>query len=127
MGDPAAGLCSGYMLMALCHKALTIAILSDPSDHRLEVADTRRKKTGPFQIARYAITVAQYRAFIEAEDGWHDPAWWVDDLYRDADGDTYEFGRFDNHPAVYVSWFGAVTFFRWLSRRLRFTVRLSDE
>ena len=32
----------------------------------------------------------------------------------------YEFGRFGNHPAVYVSWFDAVAFCRWLSRRLGF-------
>ena len=52
---------------------------------------------------------------------------WSDDLYRDPEGGTYEFGRFGNHPAVYVSWFDAVAFCRWLSRRLGFTVRLPDE
>ena len=106
---------------------VTISILSDPNDASSEVADTRRNRVKSLHIARYPITVAQYRAFIEAEDGWRDPASWSDDLYRDPEGGTYEFGRFGNHPAVYVSWFDAVAFCRWLSRRLGFTVRLPDE
>jgi formylglycine-generating enzyme required for sulfatase activity len=50
-----------------------------------------------------------------------------DDLYRDPEGNTYNFGRFGNHPASYVSWFDAVAFCRWLTRRLGFIVRLPDE
>ncbi len=87
----------------------------------------RHKTVETFHIARYPTTVAQYRCFINAKDGWHDRRWWDEDLHRDADGNTYEFGRFGNHPAVYVSWFDAVAFCRWLSRRLGFTVRLPDE
>jgi formylglycine-generating enzyme required for sulfatase activity len=106
---------------------VTVSILSDPNNPYSEVEDTRRKTVGTFRIARYPITVAQYRAFIEPTDGWRDPAWWGDDLYRDSEGNTYEFGRFGNHPAVYVSWFDAVAFCRWLSCRLGFTVRLPGE
>ena len=95
-----------------------ISILSDPDKLNSKVKEQASKKVGTFQIARYPITVAQYRAFIEAKDGWRDPTWWGDDLYRDPEGDSYEFGRFGNHPAVYVSWFDAVAFCRWLSRRL---------
>lgn len=80
-----------------------------------------------FKIARYPITVAQYRAFLQAEDGWLNIAWWADDLFRDPDGRTYEFGRFNNHPAVYVSWFDSMAFCRWLTRRLGFDIRLPDE
>ena len=80
----------------------------------------------PFQIARYPVTVKQYRAFLMAEDGWRDPAWWQN-LYRDPEGNTYQFGRFDNHPAVYVSGFDAMAFCHWLSRRSGLTIRLPDE
>jgi formylglycine-generating enzyme required for sulfatase activity len=114
---------------------VTISILSDPNNPYSETKDTRRKTVGTFRIARYPITVAQYRAFIEADDGWRDPDWWGDDLcghpegklYREPEGNTYEFAQCGNHPAVYVSWFDAVAFCRWLSRRLGFTVRLPDE
>ena len=90
-------------------------------------APSHAKQIERFRIARYPITVAQYRAFLEAEDGWRDPAWWAGDLYRDPEGDSYDFGRFGNHPAVYVSWFDAMAFCRWLSRRLGATVGLPDE
>ncbi|MDO3398264.1 SUMF1/EgtB/PvdO family nonheme iron enzyme, partial [Nocardioides sp. SOB44] len=59
-------------------------------------AEPRRKQVGSFQIARYPITAAQYRAFLEAEDGWRNPKWWADDLYREPDGDSYDVGRFGN-------------------------------
>jgi formylglycine-generating enzyme required for sulfatase activity len=106
---------------------VTISILYNPDDPYSKVEDTLPKEVEPFHIACYPITVAQYRAFIDAEDGWRDRAWWGEDLYREEEGDTYEFGRYGNHPAVYVSWFDAVAFCRWLSRRLGFTVRLLDE
>jgi formylglycine-generating enzyme required for sulfatase activity len=85
------------------------------------------KPVADFQIARYPVTVAQYRAFLEAEDGWRDPRWWADDLYRDPEGDSYDVGRFGNHPAVYVSWFDALAFCRWLGARLQLPIRLPDE
>ena len=93
----------------------------------------RPKLVDSFDIARYPVTVAQFRAFLEAKDGWANPAWWADDLYRDPDGNTYDVGRFGNHPAVYVNWFDAMAFCRWLSPRQskkhkrRIEVRLADE
>jgi len=80
-----------------------------------------------FQIARYPVTVAQYRAFLVADDGWYDAGWWADDLYRDPEGNTYDVGRQGNHPAIYVSWFDTVAYGRWLSQRLGLIIRLPDE
>jgi len=88
---------------------------------------TLRKQVEDLHIARYPVTVAQYRAFLEADDGWCDPRWWAEDLYRDPEGGSYDFGRFGNHPAVYVSWFDALAFCRWLSERLKASVRVPDE
>jgi hypothetical protein len=105
---------------------VTISILSRPNDPHSKVKQ-RTRKVESFQIACYPVTVAQYRAFLDAKDGWCDQAWWGDDLYRDPDDTTYGFGRFGNLPAVYVSWFDAVAFCRWLSRRLRLDIRLPDE
>jgi len=87
----------------------------------------RRKQVDAFHIARYPVTATQYRAFLRAEDGWQNPQWWVPDLYRDAEGDSYDVGRYGNHPALYVSWFDAMAYCRWLSSRVRFAVRLPDE
>jgi formylglycine-generating enzyme required for sulfatase activity len=93
----------------------------------LEGVDLPPKRVESFHIARYPITVAQYRAFLQADDGWRSLDWWSDDLDRDSAGNGYNFGRFGNHPAVYVNWFDAMAFCRWLSWRLRFTVRLPNE
>ncbi len=106
---------------------VTVSILSDLNDPRSEVEYVLPRSITPFRIARYPVTVAQYRAFIQADDGWRDPAWWGSDLHREPDGHTYEFGRFGNHPAVYVSWFDAMAFCRWLGRRLNHAIWLPDE
>ena len=109
---------------------VTVSVLADPDRLYSKVADIYCKyckQVETFYIARYPVTVAQYRAFLEAENGFCNPAWWGPDLYRDANGNEYEFGRFGNHPAIYMSWFDAVAFCRWLSGRLGFAVRLPDE
>lgn len=85
------------------------------------------KHVRSLQIARYPITVAQYRGFLSAADGWRDRDWWGDDLHRDPNGNSYDFGRFSNFPAVYVSWYDAMAFCRWLSHRLGGIVRLPDD
>jgi|GEM_PF-991187 len=87
----------------------------------------RRKRIDPFHIARVPVTVAQYRAFLNAEDGWHKPDWWVDDLDHEPNGDIHDVRPFGNNPVVLVNWFDAMAFCRWLSRRLGFSVRLPDE
>ncbi len=106
---------------------VTVSVLADPDRLYSKVADIYCEQVETFYIARYPVTVAQYRAFLEAENGFCNPAWWGPDLYRDANGNEYEFGRFGNHPAIYMSWFDAVAFCRWLSGRLGFAVRLPDE
>jgi formylglycine-generating enzyme required for sulfatase activity len=56
-----------------------------------------------FYIARYEVTVAQYRAFVQAtghptdEQSLHAP---------------------DNHPVAYVTWPDALAYARWLEKRL---------
>jgi hypothetical protein len=82
----------------------------------LEAHAARAFAVAPFWIARYPVTWAQYRAFVEAADGYRDARWW--------DGLTQEgkSGRllwaFANHPAINVSWFDAVAYCRWLNARL---------
>jgi formylglycine-generating enzyme required for sulfatase activity len=106
---------------------VAIAILSDPDDLYAREVDAPTHTVRAFDIGRYPVTVAQYQAFLEAEDGWRNKEWWAGDLYRDPEGDTYQVGRFADHPAVYVSWFDAMAFCRWLGRRLDRTVCLPDE
>ncbi|MBK8210318.1 MAG: SUMF1/EgtB/PvdO family nonheme iron enzyme [Rhodospirillales bacterium] len=133
LGDPRPGVASGAQGLpdiAWCEvegRTLTIDFRRNPNDPCSAIIGSLARSVRPFRISRYPITVAQYRAFVEANDGWDDPASWSGGLYRDPEGRSYHFGRFGNSPATYVSWFDAVAFCRWLSRRSALTIRLPDE
>lgn len=77
-----------------------------------------------FRIARYPITWTQYRAFVDAKDGYHNEVWWQG-LKKDSPGDPLS--MFANYPAVNVSWYDAVAFCRWLSAERKLTIQLPNE
>ena len=80
----------------------------------------------PFWIARYPVTWAQYRAFLEAPDGYDRRQWWRGLAYGMIRPGR-QFRQRDNHPAENVSWYDAVAFCRWLTTRLGYEVRLPLE
>jgi len=80
----------------------------------------------PFHLARYPITNAQFQAFIDAPDGYGNPAWW-EGLDADPDSSTTPGWDEPNHPRETVSWFEAMAFCAWLSERLGFEIRLPTE
>lgn len=86
----------------------------------LETDPPQTFPVAPFRIARYPVTWMQYRAFVEADDGYRDARWW-----KGLKPETGEPGdsrwAFDNHPAINVSWYDAVAFCRWLTDRLGLT------
>lgn len=75
----------------------------------------------PFHIALYPVTVAQWRAFLDADDGYESCVTkvrnWTPARQR---------GR-DNQPAVDLTWIEAIAFCQWLSSRLGYEVRLPAE
>src|SRR5262245_3543686 len=80
----------------------------------------------PFAISKYPVTWAQYRSFLEADDGYHQQRWWRGLAERqEQPGEQYR--QQDNHPAETVSWYEAVAFCCWLSARLGYEVRLPTE
>ena len=95
----------------------------DPQTHKGEWAyqNKKHKPLETFWIARYPVTYAQYRAFLEAKEGFANPEWWrglaAPDGHRDAPGEQ----RFPywNHPAERVSWYDAVAFCRWLTAKVK--------
>ena len=103
-------------------------------ENRSRIARWLRRSTSntfhvePFHIAKYPVTYRQYRAFLEAEDGYHNPEWWrglwVD---RPPEKPGRQFQRYDNHPAENLAWLEAVPFCRWLSAKLGYEVRLPTE
>ena len=88
-------------------------------------------KLGEFDIGKYLITYAQYRAFIEAEDGFRDPKWWnglhADALGQQKEGAGQQQWPIANHPRERVSWYDAMAFCQWLSARLGYEVRLPTD
>jgi len=58
-----------------------------------------------YYMARYPVTVAQFRAFVK--DSGHTP------------GDPDSLRGLDNHPVVRVSWHEAIAYCRWLRERLQ--------
>jgi formylglycine-generating enzyme required for sulfatase activity len=74
----------------------------------------------PFYIAQYLVTNAQYQAFIDAEDGFADLAWWQDmpkTYQRQALPESYT--KLLNRPRAGLSWYQSVAFARWLNHRLQ--------
>jgi hypothetical protein len=80
----------------------------------------------PFSMAKYPITHAQFQAFIDADDGYYNEEWWKGLLIRH-EHPRVQKGVTDKQPRVYVSWYEAIAFCRWLSSKLSFGVRLPTE
>lgn len=85
-----------------------------------------------FRISRYPVTNAQYKMFIDAEDGYRNSDWW--NFSREA----CEWRKkhptplparvpFGDHPRVYVSWYEAMAFCNWLSSKLGMRITLPSE
>ncbi len=88
-----------------------------------DTAPTRRPRftVAPFHMARYPITVAQWEAFVAAENGYDALVRrvrdWEPELQR---------GR-ANQPATLISWLEAIAYCRWLTRVVGHEVRLPTE
>jgi formylglycine-generating enzyme required for sulfatase activity len=84
-----------------------------------ETEDIKSAVIKPFQIAKYPVTYKQYKAFLDATDGYHDNRWWKGlhsaGLKQQIKGPGNQSRPTDNHPAENVSWYDAIAFCRWLT------------
>jgi hypothetical protein len=80
-----------------------------------------------FSMAKYPVTYAQYRSFLDAADGYQAAEWWAGLSKRYYEEPGRQIPLFGNHPAVNVDWMEAVAYSRWLSERLKIIVRLPTE
>ncbi|MGE0086392.1 MAG: SUMF1/EgtB/PvdO family nonheme iron enzyme [Desulfococcaceae bacterium] len=65
-----------------------------------------RVRLSEYWMAKYPVTVAQYRAFLKDTD-------------READEDWKEYNEYDSHPVVRVSWHDANEYCKWLTEKLK--------
>jgi len=74
-----------------------------------------------FYIDPYEVTNAQFKAFIDANPEWRKdniPSEYHNGNYlRHWDGNDYPNGR-AHHPVVYVSWYAAMAYAKWVGKRL---------
>ncbi|GEM_PF-870183 len=84
-----------------------------------------RRHEDAFWITRHPVTYAQFETFVQAEDGWRNPAWWQG-LSRDERkrGPGDQGFKYWNHPREGVSWYDAIAFSRWLTAKARENPRL---
>jgi len=73
----------------------------------------------PFYISKYLITYPQYEAFVKAANGYNNLEWWkgMPKEYQRQKLYTATV-RFGNYPRDMVSWYQAVAYTGWLSRRM---------
>jgi len=81
-----------------------------------------------FYMDRYPVTNAEYAEFLnifgnqkEGGEKWLDTdslfSWWLCKI-REKDSEFAPKNGYENHPAVKVSWYGAMAYARWKGKRL---------
>lgn len=81
-------------------------------------------KVPPFYIAKYPVTYLQFQAFID-NNGYKNDEWWQELANRPKP--TEQCFKFNNHPREMVSWYEAIAFCRWLSKKLGEEIQLPTE
>lgn len=71
-----------------------------------------------FRISRFPITNEQYKAYVDDDPEAQAPSHW--------EGGEIPAG-YERHPVVFVSWYEAVAYTRWLTRQAGFSITLPTE
>ena len=84
---------------------------------------TMRQKTyriQPFFIAKYLVTYAQYKTFINAKDGYRNSRWWqgISKKFRHIVLMT-ESPELENQPRNHLNFYQSLIFSRWLNHQLQ--------
>lgn len=94
---------------------------------RYSVRERRPFELPTFAVARYPVTTGQFRAFIEAEDGYADPRWWAGGAAAAGRGPLEPAFAGDDLPRTSVNWYEALAFSRWLSSVTEARIALPTE
>jgi formylglycine-generating enzyme required for sulfatase activity len=83
-----------------------------------------------FSISKYPITQSQFKAFIDADDGYFNDQWWSTEglKWRDkVDPNTQSHNLPPNSPRIEVRWHEARAFCDWLGNKLNKKIRIPTE
>jgi hypothetical protein len=86
-----------------------------------------------FKMGKYPITNTQFKAFVQAKDGYANPEWWkfsphAQKWHKDNPKPAKLRFSWGDHPFMRVSWYGAMAFCRWFnSHAVNFTIALPTE
>jgi formylglycine-generating enzyme required for sulfatase activity/predicted Ser/Thr protein kinase len=125
-GDPRRGVCT--ITPAWCSFGGGRYLIATQADSSSDVAvAARRVRVKAFRIARYPITVAQYRRFQEDPSGYANQRWWTAHgwAWKQDPAGSHPRLKAANHrepphqPVTDVSWYEAAAFCAWLSERWR--------
>ena len=92
---------------------------AETPEEETRVISVQNFKVAPFYISQYLVTYAQYQAFVDAEDGFHNILWWQDmppDFQRQKLSEQRT--KASNNPRDHISWYQSVAFARWMNHRL---------
>jgi len=94
--------------------------------HGVVNIEHKRIPVAAFSLAKYPITNAQFQCFIDDPEGYNHQRWWVG-LAKQSDSPEASDWTEANHPRETVSWYEAMAFCAWLSKRLRLNITLPTE
>jgi formylglycine-generating enzyme required for sulfatase activity len=82
-----------------------------------------------YEIARYPVTVQEFREFLDDEEGYKSERWWRAGGFGKTNGPDDWDGQVvhPNRPVVNVSWYEAAAYCAWATERLGGEVRLPTE
>ncbi len=136
VGDPRPGVCTLPPLMAHIEGGTFIIgtkkeekgrhLENQGFDYLNREINDKPVMVSTFELARYPVTNAQYKFFME-DDGYNpDKPWWDDagrewlkdeKKHQPEDWDDKRFGiTRPNHPVVGVTWYEVMAFCRWLTQ-----------
>lgn len=108
---------------------VTIEIRENPLEPNSKVKNMVTRKVQPFLMARYPITIAQFQAFVEEcyqNAQWRLPSELPFKFPRGYSVPKHR-ARYLNQPADTVSWYDAIAFCHWLTKKLGYEIRLPTE
>jgi formylglycine-generating enzyme required for sulfatase activity len=86
-----------------------------------------------FQLAKFPVTQAQFQVFLDSDDGYRNWHWWDFSGAAKAWRGQNDSAKIPHYlvgstlPRVHVSWYEALAFCSWLTRRVGKTITLPTE